>query len=65
LSEIAPLFDSGTLSPPAVSEQYPLAEAREAYGRVASGQGGKIVLVMPAGGEDVAGAAVVERNTEA
>jgi NADPH:quinone reductase-like Zn-dependent oxidoreductase len=47
LNEIAPLFDSGVLRPPAVGEEYPLDKAVVAYGRVASGKGGKIVFVFP------------------
>ncbi len=45
LNEIAPMFESGALRPPTVGERYPLAEATRAYERVASGQGGKVVLL--------------------
>jgi NADPH:quinone reductase-like Zn-dependent oxidoreductase len=46
LNEIVPLFESGALTPPKVNESYPLAQAAEAYGRVAAGNSGKVVLVM-------------------
>lgn len=46
LSEIGPLFESGALTAPVIGERYPLSEATEAYARVASGRGGKVVLVM-------------------
>jgi NADPH2:quinone reductase len=62
LNEIAPLFLSGALRPPTVGEQYPLSDAVQAYGRVASGKSGKIVFVMPSGGEDAVAAAIVESN---
>jgi NADPH:quinone reductase-like Zn-dependent oxidoreductase len=46
LREIAPLFESGALQPPAVGEPYPLTEAPRAYERVVSRGGGKVVLVV-------------------
>lgn len=46
LNELAPLFHSGALKPPNVAEKYPLANAAEAYARVAAGNSGKVVLVM-------------------
>ncbi len=46
LNEIAPLFESGALAPPKVNERFPLAQAAQAYGRVAEGNSGKVVLVM-------------------
>jgi NADPH2:quinone reductase len=46
LKEIAPLFESGALKPPVASEKYPLTEAARAYGHVASGKSGKVVLIM-------------------
>jgi NADPH:quinone reductase len=48
LSEIGPLFQSGALRPPVIGERYPLSDVAKAYGRVASGSGGKIVFVMSA-----------------
>ncbi|HEY0780602.1 MAG TPA: zinc-binding alcohol dehydrogenase family protein [Gemmatirosa sp.] len=45
LTELAPLFDDGTLRPLPVAERYPLSKAAEAYGRVARGGAGKVVLV--------------------
>jgi NADPH:quinone reductase-like Zn-dependent oxidoreductase len=49
LNELTPLFESGALKPPVVAEQFPLSDAAKAYEHVASGQAGKVVLVMPAG----------------
>jgi len=49
LMQIGPLFDSGTLKPPVIGERYPLSAAAEAYGRVASGKGGKIVFIVSSG----------------
>ncbi len=46
LNEIAPLFESGALQPPAVGERYQLSDAVHAYERVASGKGGKVVLTL-------------------
>jgi NADPH2:quinone reductase len=46
LNRITPLFESGLVLPPKVGERYPLADAPTAYGRVATHQGGKIVLQM-------------------
>ncbi len=45
LAELAPLFDEGTLRPLPLTERYPLSQAAEAYGRVAGGARGKVVLV--------------------
>ncbi|HEY6349174.1 MAG TPA: zinc-binding alcohol dehydrogenase family protein [Candidatus Angelobacter sp.] len=46
LNQLAPLFESGAVKPPAIGERYPLAEAAQAYGRVAAGGAGKVVLIM-------------------
>jgi NADPH:quinone reductase len=46
LRELTPLFESGKLKPPAIQGKYQLAQARQAYGSVASGKGGKVVFVM-------------------
>jgi NADPH:quinone reductase len=46
LNEIAPLFESKALKPPVIGERYPLSQAALAYGRVASGKGGKTIFVM-------------------
>ena len=46
LKEIAPLFESGALKAPIASKKYPLSEAAQAYGHVASGKSGKVVLIM-------------------
>ena len=54
LTEIGPLFESGALKPPVIGARYPLSAAAEAYGRVAAGTGGKIVL-LPQSGEESAG----------
>jgi NADPH:quinone reductase len=43
LSQLAPLFESGELTKPLIAERYPLADAAQAYERVASAQG-KVVL---------------------
>jgi NADPH2:quinone reductase len=45
LSNLVPLFESGALKPPKIAERYKLSQVREAYGRVASGGGGKVVFV--------------------
>lgn len=45
LNELTPLFESGALKPSAIDERYPLAEAVQAYNRVAAGSG-KVVLIM-------------------
>lgn len=47
LDELAPMFESGALRPPAVAEQCALADAPKAYARVKAGGSGKIVLAMP------------------
>ena len=47
LNELAPLFESGALKPPAISERYDLSEVAKAYGRVAAGGSGKVVFVLP------------------
>jgi NADPH:quinone reductase len=46
LKELTPLFESQSFQPPAVGELYPFAEAVNAYQHVASGKGGKVVMVM-------------------
>jgi NADPH:quinone reductase-like Zn-dependent oxidoreductase len=46
LSELVPLFETGSLKPPVVAERYPLAQAAAAYGRVAAPKAGKVVLFM-------------------
>lgn len=46
LNRLAPMFESGTLTPLAVGQRYPLAEAPKAYQQVAAHKGGKIVLTM-------------------
>ena len=43
LSQLSPLFESGELTKPLIAERYPLADAVQAYERVASARG-KIVL---------------------
>ncbi len=45
LSNLVPLFESGALKPPKIAERYKLSQVREAYGRVASGRGVKVVFV--------------------
>jgi NADPH:quinone reductase-like Zn-dependent oxidoreductase len=49
LNELVPLFESGALKPPVIGERYPLSEAASAYGRVAAGGGGKVILIMTSG----------------
>jgi len=46
LKEIAPWFESGALKSSVVAERVPLTDATAAYGRVAAGKAGKIVLIM-------------------
>jgi NADPH:quinone reductase len=46
LKEIAPLFESGAIEPPTITERYALEDAAKAYARVAQGKGGKVVFVM-------------------
>jgi NADPH:quinone reductase len=46
LNELAPLFQSGALQPPAIDSRYELSEAAQAYGKVAAGGSGKVVFVM-------------------
>ncbi len=46
LAEIAPLFDSGALHPPAIGQRYSLADAPQAYAQVESGKGGKAVFIL-------------------
>jgi NADPH:quinone reductase-like Zn-dependent oxidoreductase len=44
--QFGPLFESRAVRPPAIAQRYALADAREAYERVANGgAGGKIVIV--------------------
>jgi len=50
LSELVPGFESGALKPPVTGERYPLSDVANAYGRVASGKGGKVVFVLTPGG---------------
>ncbi len=47
LNEIGPLFESKALNPPVIGGRYHLCEVVQAYVRVVSGKGGKIVFVMP------------------
>jgi NADPH:quinone reductase len=49
LNELTLLFESGSLKPPTIGERYQLSQAAQAYGRVASGGGGKVVLIPTAG----------------
>jgi NADPH2:quinone reductase len=44
-SQLTPLFESGKLSKPRIAERYPLADAAQAYERVALANG-KVVLQM-------------------
>lgn len=44
--KLGPMFESGALRAPGIGERYALADAAKAYGRVAEGKGGKVVLVM-------------------
>lgn len=46
LNELTPMFESGALKAPIISERYELSEAAKAYSHVRSGIG-KIVFVMP------------------
>lgn len=46
LNLLAPMFESGALCPPKISERCQLSDAAHAYGRVASGGAGKIVFLM-------------------
>ncbi len=46
LSQLTPLFESGELAKPVIAERYRLADAIQAYERVASAKG-KIVLQIP------------------
>jgi NADPH:quinone reductase-like Zn-dependent oxidoreductase len=52
LEGLTPLFESGSLKPPAVAQQYPLSDAAQAYEQVAAGKNGKVVLVMTAGRQE-------------
>ena len=45
LEQLTPLFESGALRPPAISNRYPLAKAAEAYELVAKGASGKVILI--------------------
>lgn len=51
LRELTPLFESRSLKPPVIGERYSLTDAASAYGRVAAGKSGKVVLVMASTGE--------------
>ncbi len=51
LKELTPLFESGSIKPPVIAERYPLTEAAKAYGRVAAGKIGKVVLFMTSSGQ--------------
>jgi NADPH:quinone reductase len=62
LNELTPLFESGALEAPVIAERYPLSEAAQAYGWVASGKAGKVVLVMASSKKEPEGAAAVIRN---
>jgi len=62
LNDLAPMFESGALKPPAISEQYPLSQAVQAYGRVGSGKGGKVVLTMTSAKDAVGELATATRN---
>lgn len=46
LRKLTPLFESGGVKPPAITERYPLERAAEAYDGVARGAQGKVVIVM-------------------
>jgi len=46
LNQIAPLFESGAIEAPKIGERYALVDVAKAYQRVASGVGGKVVLLM-------------------
>src|SRR5689334_17662581 len=59
---LAPMFESGALKPSAISEQYPLSQAAQAYGRVASGKGGKVVLIMSSAKDAVGELATARGN---
>ncbi len=45
LSELTPLFESGSLGKPRIAESYPLADGVRAYERVAAANG-KVILQM-------------------
>lgn len=46
LERLRPLFEDGTLAPPAVDHRWPLSRAIEAYQAIADGQAGRHVLLM-------------------
>lgn len=46
LRKLTPLFESGAIRPPAITERFPLERAAEAYDRVAKGSQGKVVMAM-------------------
>jgi NADPH2:quinone reductase len=46
LNEIAPLFKSNALKPPAIGQRFPFSEVVQAYGSLAAGKSGKTVFVM-------------------
>ncbi len=46
LTRLTPLFESGALKPPAIADRIPLDRAAEAYGKVAKGAQGKVLLSM-------------------
>jgi NADPH:quinone reductase-like Zn-dependent oxidoreductase len=45
-AKLAPLFDSGAVTPPPIAATFPLSAAREAYLRVNAEEPGKVVLAM-------------------
>ena len=45
LSQLAPLFESGELTKPLIAERYPLADAAQAYERVASARGKTVLQI--------------------
>jgi NADPH2:quinone reductase len=62
--KFGPLFASKAVAPPPIATRFPLARAREAYERVASGVGGKVVLIPgePAEAEAGFAAATASRS---
>jgi NADPH:quinone reductase len=62
LNELTPLFESDTLKPPAIAQQYAFADVVKAYERVASGKSGKVVLEISSGKEKTGGMAAATRG---